>query len=125
MFGGCFSSREARCRVRIPATFWTQQKSLPLCRRKRPTAQLCPFSVFSQDPGFPSLWRPVTVRSSSLTSDMVLLKDSLIIALGLGTVVSVMCKLGLSRLRFPRIPFSVFPGRWAPGVTQCLMKGQE
>lgn len=29
--------------------------------------------------------------SSSLTSDMVLLKDSLLIALGLGTVVSVMC----------------------------------
>lgn len=38
------------------------------------------------------------MRSSSLTSDMVLLKDSLLIALGLGTVVSVMCKLGLSRL---------------------------
>lgn len=29
MFGGYFSSREASCRVRIPATFWTQQKSLP------------------------------------------------------------------------------------------------
>lgn len=58
-------------------------------------------SVFSEDPGSPSLWHPVTMRSSSLTSDMVLLKDSLIIALGLGAVVSVMCKLGLSGLRFP------------------------
>lgn len=34
MFGGCFSSREASCRVQDSCPFWTQQKSLPFTQMK-------------------------------------------------------------------------------------------
>lgn len=112
-FGGCFSSREAGCRVRIPAIFWTQ-KFLPFAdERGRPLN--CVPSLSSVGTRGSPPWRPVTARSGSLTSDTVLLKDNLVTASGLGALVSVMSKLGLSGLHFPGFHSLCFQAGGPPG----------
>ena len=50
-FGGCFSSR-GWMRVRIPATFWTQQKSLPFADERGRPLDCVPFCLLS-GPGVP------------------------------------------------------------------------
>lgn len=110
-FGGCFSSREASCRVRIPATFWTQ-KSLPIADKRGRPLDCVPSLSSLRTRGSPP-WCPVTARSGSLTSDTILLEDNT--ASGLGAVMSIMCKLGLSGLHFPGFHSLCFQVGGPPG----------